>query len=97
MENQFQKSLKQITLSTNKLLNEYAYLKEENKRLQTRLSDKDRVLNAQIDSIKELKNNYERLKIAHAFGMSEDSKKKAYLRITALVREIDKCIDLLNK
>ena len=47
--------------------------------------------------ITELKTNYERLKLAKAYGWDEKSKREANNRITKLVRDIDKCLGLLNE
>ena len=45
---------------------------------------------------KGLLGNYERLKLARAFGQSEDDKKRAYRRLTNMITEIDKCLEMLN-
>ena len=47
--------------------------------------------------ITELKTNYERLKLAKAYGWDEKSKREADKRIAKLVRDIDKCLGLLNE
>jgi hypothetical protein len=46
--------------------------------------------------LKVLRNENEKLKLAKAFTSSDDSK-DAKLQISKIVREIDKCIALLNK
>ena len=48
--------------------------------------------------ILELRSDYENLKLAQTFtGGSEAERELAHKRISQLVREIDKCIDLLNQ
>ena len=45
---------------------------------------------------RDLLGNYERLKLARAFRQSEDDKKRAYRRLTNMITEIDKCLEILN-
>jgi hypothetical protein len=45
----------------------------------------------------ELQNDYQRLKIAKAFGQSENDKKDAFRKISSLIAGIDKCLKLLNE
>lgn len=78
------------------LLERYKKLKEENVQLKqdleialTNLDD------AKLEIIK-LQTNYNRLKLAKAYGWDEKSKREANLRISQLVRDIDKCLGLLN-
>ena len=71
-------------------------LKEENvqlkRDLETALTNLD---DAKLEIIK-LQTNYNRLKLAKAYGWDEKSKREANLRISQLVRDIDKCLGLLN-
>ncbi|MBR4154982.1 MAG: hypothetical protein IKY67_08495 [Paludibacteraceae bacterium] len=79
------------------LLERYRKLKDENAALKQNLEKTTDDLNASKLEVAELKANYERLKLAKAYGWSEKSKRDAYNRITKLVRDIDKCLDLLNE
>lgn len=78
------------------LLERYKKLKEENvqlkRDLETALTNLD---DAKLEIIK-LQTNYNRLKLAKAYGWDEKSKREANLRISQLVRDIDKCLGLLN-
>lgn len=78
------------------LLERYKKLKEENVQLkqdlETALTNLD---DAKLEIIK-LQTNYSRLKLAKAYGWDEKSKREANLRISQLVRDIDKCLGLLN-
>jgi len=67
----------------NQLLEQIGNLEETNKNLQL--------------TIDLLEKKYENLKIAKMFNASEEENKDAKNRIQKLVREIDKCIALLNK
>ena len=77
------------------LLERYKKLKEENVQLkqdlETALTNLD---DAKLEIIK-LQTNYNRLKLAKAYGWDEKSKREANLRISQLVRDIDKCLGLL--
>ena len=78
------------------LLERYKKCKEENGRLQQEI---DKTLKELADAkleIAKLQTNYNRLKLAKAYGWSEKSKREANDRISRLVRDIDKCLGLLN-
>lgn len=47
--------------------------------------------------LKEIKARYDMLITSQGFVMTEDDVKNARLRVNRLVREIDKCISLLNE
>ena len=79
------------------LLARYNKLKEENAELKRDLKKTTDDLDAAKVEITELKANYERLKLAKAYGWDEKSKRKANNRITKLVRDIDKCLGLLSE
>ena len=78
------------------LLERYKKLKEENVQLKQDLETAPTNLDdAKLEIIK-LQTNYNRLKLAKAYGWDEKSKREANLRISQLVRDIDKCLGLLN-
>ena len=79
------------------LLARYNKLKEENAELKRDLKKTTDDLDAAKVEITELKANYERLKLAKAYGWDEKSKREANNRITKLVRDIDKCLGLLSE
>jgi predicted nucleic acid-binding Zn-ribbon protein len=74
----------------NNLKREVEELKNGNKVLKTVLQDKE-------EKINELELKYERIKLSGALmGGSEDAN-EAKKKITELVREIDRCVALLNR
>ena len=79
------------------LLERYNKLKEENAVLKRDLEKTTDDLDAAKVEITELKANYERLKLAKAYGWDEKSKREADRRIAKLVRDIDKCLGLLSE
>lgn len=79
------------------LLEQYKKLREENIVLKERNLDLERRNRALETEIERLETDYGRLKLAKAYGWDEKSKRQANDRITRLVRDIDKCLELLNK
>ncbi len=65
-------------------------LKSENEVLKNRLQDREM-------SLKELENKYERSKISGALKGEGENALEAKRKINELVREIDKCVALLNR
>lgn len=78
------------------LLERYKKLKEENVQLKRDLETALTNLDDAKSEIIKLQTNYNRLKLAKAYGWDEKSKREANLRISQLVRDIDKCLGLLN-
>ncbi len=72
-------------------------LKEENALLKKLVCQKDEKLHKAESSFSELFSRYENLKLAQGIAMSEEERRNAKIRYTKLVREIDKCIALLNE
>ena len=79
------------------LLEKYQKLKEENTKLKEDLASHQQQLIDANAKIEELNTNYNRLKLAKAYGWNEKSKREADARIAQLVRDIDKCLGLLNE
>jgi len=67
----------------------YDALYTENKELKDRIRLTEQELN-------ELKNKYNTLKIAKSLMASSEDKHDARIKVNKMVREIDKCIALLN-
>lgn len=88
-----------IDLSANikRLFQEYKALKSENRMLMDRMN----VLNGEVvrneQEIKELKEKIEKITIANRILAGNDKDGVAKKRINTLIREIDRCIALLNK
>ena len=65
-------------------------LKEEIKKLNSKIKQKDEISD-------ELNKKYESLKLAKSIAVSSGDSHDAKIKINRLVREIDKCISLLNR
>jgi len=74
----------------NKLKLEIADLKSGNEVLKGMLQDRE-------DKMKELEIKYERIKLSGALLGEGENAAEAKKKITELVREIDRCVALLNR
>jgi chromosome segregation ATPase len=81
----------------NILIEKYKNLQAENRQLKQDLASYQQQLTDANAKIAELNTNYSRLKLAKAYGWDEKSKRQADAKIAQLVRDIDKCLGLLNE
>jgi len=79
------------------LLARYNGLKAENKELKSENEAMRSRLEAGYDKIKELEIKYERIKLSGALLGEGENAFEAKRKITELVREIDRCVALLNR
>ena len=71
-------------------------LKQENADLKLLLSKKDEEIKQLEQSRKELEAQYTDLKMARTISLYDKDIKDTKQRLSSLVREVDKCIALLN-
>ena len=97
MNNPGDDSINELGTKVRKIIELYISLKEqqnilitENKELKTKLQKTEKELI-------ELNRKYDTLKIAKSLLVSSDDKHDAKIRVNKMVREIDKCIALLNR
>ncbi|MCK9204060.1 MAG: hypothetical protein M0P58_06405 [Bacteroidales bacterium] len=84
-----------IQYKLKKLIGRYEVLKAENKQYITEIQELKTINNHQKETIKQLEERIKLLKIAKTLEQKEGNV-EAKLKINELVREIDKCIGLLN-
>lgn len=72
-------------------------LKQQNEELQRGSSDLQRLLDDEKRKTQSLQNEYNRLKLAKTLVSTSGDKAEMKFRVNELVREIDKCIALLNR
>jgi hypothetical protein len=72
-------------------------IKKENHDLLVRLENENESYNALLEENRILKNKYDNLKMVRTIAMKQDDFKVAKNRLSKLVREVDKCIALLNE
>ena len=75
----------------------YDELKRENADLKHLISEKDEEIKQLQLSRKELEEQYADLKTARTLSLYDKDIKDTKQRLTSLVREVDKCIALLNE
>ena len=79
------------------LLKVYSILKEENKDLKSRNESLKREVQEKEARMKELEIKYDRIKLSGAILGEGENAIEAKRRINELMREIDKCIALLDR
>jgi hypothetical protein len=72
-------------------------LKEEIHGLKLQQKDLDESYKTLLEENKILKNKYDNLKMAKIISVKQDDFKAAKNRLSKLVREVDKCIALMNE
>ena len=72
-------------------------LKRENNRLKQLLENQKEENVRMLEEIGRLKTNYTNLKTATTISLNGSDVKETKLRLSKLVREVDKCIALLNE
>jgi chromosome segregation ATPase len=91
-----QKRIRSFEARVRQLLLQYRNLQDEIDRLQSALEQKDNEIARLNSELKSIDENYQHLKIAKFMEISDGDIKSAKLRMTRLVREINRCIGLLN-
>jgi len=79
------------------LLERYIALRTENSELKTENGKLKQVLQEKEEEIKNLKTRYERVKLLGALKGGGENAAEAKRKINELVREIDRCVALLNR
>ncbi|MBO4564441.1 MAG: hypothetical protein J5720_03320 [Bacteroidaceae bacterium] len=91
-----QQQIRNFEARVRQLLLQYRNLQDEVARLQVKLGEKDEEIARLTSELKSVDENYQHLKIAKFVEISDGDIKNAKLRMTRLVREINRCIGLLN-
>lgn len=90
-------ALNNLKTSIGQLLDKCRSLESEKAVLQSANAELNKTVSEQQNEIQELYNKNEVLKVAKSLGGSDEKTTETKLKINELVREIDKCISLLNK
>ncbi len=72
-------------------------LRLENDELKTKLAAEKEFSLSTLEEVKMLNTKYDNLKMARIISVKQDDLKGAKQRLSKLVREVDKCIALLNE
>lgn len=89
-----EQNLQQLLSQYQKLQEDMQLLKEEN------IRQREEILQSHAD-LQQLKKDYNRLQVAHALiseeGIKEEERQKARQRITTIISQIDKALDVLKQ
>ena len=94
MENAVLNSIKE---KVHTLMSNNSSLKEQNIQLEAKVSELKNTLKQQKSEIENFNGKVKMLKMAKSLGGDSEKNTEMKLKINELVREIDKCISLLNK
>ena len=97
MSDQGYEELTLLNRKIDELLKRYSNLRMENRDLRSENETIKLKLQASNDKIKELEIKYERIKLSGALLGGGENAFEAKKKITELVREIDRCVALLNR
>ena len=89
--------LKLLNKKLDELLSRYDNLKSEYQDLRKTDEELKMILQEREERIKELEIKYERIKLSGALLGDDGNAGEARRKITELVREIDRCVALLNR
>ena len=97
MTNRYEELIRAFEIKLRKLISEYTFLKEENSLIKAELNRKQTDLMLAHQEILELRKNYDHLQIAKSLGATDAEKSESRQQISKMVREIDKCLALLDE
>ena len=98
MKNRYEELIHAFEIKLRKLISEYKSLQIQNAQLKADLDRKQTDLMLAHQEVLELRKNYDHLQIAkNMLGGSEAEKAESKQQITKMVREIDKCLALLDE
>jgi len=97
MTNRYEELIDAFELKLRKLMSEYQSLQEQNAELKAELERKHTDLMHAHQDILELRKNFDHLRIARNLGISQEDRNESKQRINKMVREIDKCLALLDE
>ena len=79
------------------LLEKYNFLKEENELLFSKITVLENQLTKEKQFFNEIEKKYQTLKIAKTIEGSKEDRRETKLKINALIREVDICINQLSE
>ena len=97
MTNKYEELIHAFETKLRKLILEYKSLENQNLALKSELDRKHTDLMEAHQEVLDLRKNYDHLRIARDLGINEESRNESKQRINKMVREIDKCLTLLDE
>ena len=89
--------LAQIRVKVQKLLEENRQLKDDNEKLAEDCERLEKTVELQKNTLSELTERNKMIKLAKNLSLSGSDSFDVKIKINEMVREIDRCIDLLNE
>lgn len=97
MTNKYEELIRAFETKLRKLISEYKSLQEQNAVLKAELDRKQTDLMHAHQEVLELRKNYDHLLVARNITGTEQGRNESKQRISKMVREIDKCLALLDE
>ena len=97
MTNRYEELINAFEIKLRKLISEYKSLQVQNTRLKEELDRKQNDLMHAHQEVLELRKNYDHLQLAKNLGSTDEEKQESKQRLSKMVREIDKCLALLDE
>ncbi len=97
MTNQYEELLASFEMKMQKLLSEYKSLKEQNILLREELQKMQVTLMHAHKDVLDIQKDYDHLRMARYLNVSPKERRISKQYINKLVREIDRCLALLNE
>ncbi|MBQ0023752.1 MAG: hypothetical protein KBT29_11005 [Prevotellaceae bacterium] len=96
MTNEERQSMKKFEAKVRQVIAQFRVLKKENSDLYAELESKDSEIARLKADLEQRTRDYNNLKLAKMIDVSDSDLKESKQRITRLVREINKCINILS-
>ena len=96
MTTEERQSMKSFEAKVRQVIAQYRVLKQENADLYTELESKEEEIKKLKAEVTQSKNDYNNLKLAKMIEISDADIKESKMKISRLVREINKCINILS-
>jgi regulator of replication initiation timing len=89
--------LSEIRIKVEKLIQENQLLKNENESMRDRIEGLERTVELQKNTLSELTEQNKLIKLAKNLAPEDSDTEEMKNKVNELIREIDRCIDLLNE
>ena len=89
--------LEDLRKNINRLISLYEAEKTENEKLRSELSESKAAVNSYREQISELEEQIETLRLTQAFTAGGNTSSASKEKIDKMIKEIDRCISLLEK
>jgi regulator of replication initiation timing len=89
--------LSEIRTKVEKLVHENRLLKNENESMRDRIEGLERTVELQKNTLSELTEQNKLIKLAKNLNPEDSDTEEIKNKVNELIREIDRCIDLLNE